>query len=178
MHSRSYEENPKPKNSFPCIFKKRRGLFLKIQNARSSFEGYVTTEALMLSIAKIHPRRLEFHFYIFLPPPFLVPPTLKPLLASRQQKLSSALCYLFHFFQATGAVDASDKGGEMRKEEEEEDLMSKWESGDNGVRKDHKRRKEKFHLFFKNIFICGAADRSRHGKCCSSCCCGDTFHFY
>ncbi len=102
----------------------------------------------MLSIAKFHPRRLEFHFYIFLPPPFFVPSEPKPLLTSRQQKLPSALCYLFHFFQAAGAVDASDKGGEMRKEEEEEeDLMSKWESGDNGVRKDHKRRKENFHLF-------------------------------
>ncbi len=37
--------------------------------------------------------------------------------------------------------------------------------------------REAFFLFF----ICGAADRSRHGKCSSyssSCCCGDTFHFY
>ena len=29
-----------------------------------------------------------------------------------------------------------------------------------------------------HFFIYGAADRSRHGKCCSCCRCGDTFHFY
>ncbi len=31
----------------------------------------------------------------------------------------------------------------------------------------------------KGLFTCGEADRSRHGKCCSSSCCcwGDHFHF-